>query len=117
MAAPRLTNAGSTVSPTIVRGKAWAETYTIKENGAAVNIAGRSYASQIRTATGTLAATAVCTIVDAPGGKVSVAFTAAETSALVTGTEYVWSLDETITGIAGELLRGDVQVLENITNP
>lgn len=117
MAAPRLTNAGSTVSLVIVRGKAWAETYTIKENGVAVNIAGRSYASQIRTATGTLAATATCTIVDAPAGKVSVAFTAAETAALVTGNEYVWSFDETISSIASERLRGDVQVLENITNP
>lgn len=115
MAAPRITNAGSTISPTIVRGKAWAETYGIKDNGAVVNITGRTYASQIRMADGTLAATATCTIVDAPNGKVSVAFTAAATSALVTGTEYVWSFVETASGLTSELLRGDVQVLEDIT--
>lgn len=115
MAAPRITNAGSTVSITIVRGKAWAETYTIKENGTAVNITGRTYASQIRTATGTLAATGTCVIVDAANGKVSVAFTGAATSALVTGTEYVWSFVQNESGLTSELLRGDVQVLEDIT--
>lgn len=115
MAAPKLTNAGSTVAVTIVRGKPYAETVTIKENGVAVNITGRTYASQIRTATGTLSATATCTIADAVNGKVSIAFTGAATSALVTGTEYVWSFVQTASGVASELLRGDVAVLEDIT--
>jgi hypothetical protein len=115
MAAPKLTNAGSTVAITIVRGKAFADTLTIIENGSAANITGRTYASQIRTATGTLAATATCTIADAANGKVSVAYTAAGTSALVAGTEYVWAFVQTKSGIAEELLRGDVSVLEDIT--
>lgn len=115
MAAPRSTNAGSTIAVTIVRGKPYAETYAIKSNGVAVNITGRTYASQIRSATGALVATATCTITDAPNGKISVAFTGAATSALVTGTEYVWSLVETVSGVPAELLRGDVAVLEDIT--
>lgn len=115
MAAPKLTNAGSTVALPIVRGIPFAETVTIIENGTAVNITGRSYASQIRTATGTLSATATCTIVDAPNGKVSIAFTGAATSALTAGTEYVWSLNQTASGVVSELLRGEVSVLEGIT--
>lgn len=114
MAAPKLTNAGSTVAVTIVRGDGFAETVTIYENGVAVNIAGRTFTTQIRTATGTLAANGTCTIVDAPNGKVSIAFTGAATSALTAGTEYVWSFVQTVSGAKSELLRGDVAVLENI---
>jgi hypothetical protein len=116
MPTPTLSNQGGIVAVEIVRSVPWAYTFTLKDKtGAAINIAGRTYAAQIRTAAGTLAATATCAIVDAAGGKVSVSFTGAQTAALTVGTLYLFSIEQTASGLVTELVRGNVTVQGDIT--
>jgi hypothetical protein len=115
MYSPRLSNAGASVQLDVVRNVPWAYTFTIKEAGAVVNISGRTYAAQIRTAGDALAATATCTITDAANGKFSVSFSAASTAALTAGANYVWSLEQTASGVTTELVRGEVTVYGEIT--
>lgn len=115
MPIPTLSNRGALTSHEIVAGTDWAITVYMKEDGAPVNITGRTYAAQVRTADGTLAATCTCVVVNAAQGVVSVALTNAATSALTAGTEYKFSLVETNNGVRIELIRADVTVYEGTT--
>lgn len=110
-----MTNAGAAVDLLLRRGAAFVRTITYKANGATTNITGYNFASQIRTVSGTLAATFTCTITNAASGVFQIALTGAETSALVAGTNYVWDLEVTIAGATSELLRGSVTVVDEVT--
>lgn len=116
MATPILTNVGGLVALEMVTGEPFAETVRIMDNGVVVDIAGRSYAAQLRDEAGTLIASATCTVVNPSTlGKVSIAFTGAQTTGLVPGQVYAWSLQETNAGLTSELLRADVTVYKRIT--
>lgn len=110
-----LSNAGARVDLQIRRGGAFARTLTYKVNGAITNITGYTFAAQIRTVSGTLAATFTTAIVSAAAGTFSISLTSAETSGLSTTTEYKWDLEVTISGVVTELLRGDVTVVDEVT--
>lgn len=109
------TNAGYPVDLIIRRGAAFVRTITYKANGATTNITGYTFAAQVRTVTGTLAATLTCTITNAATGVFQIALTGAETAALTAGTNYLWDLEVTISGATSELLRGNVSVVNEVT--
>lgn len=109
------TNIGAPADLALRRGAAFACTITYKENGATTNITGYAFAAQIRTVTGTLAATFTCTVTSPSTGVFQIALTGAETSALVAGTLYLWDLEVTISGATSELLRGNVTVVGEVT--
>ena len=116
MPIPTLSNRGALTDSAIVAGTDWAITVSLFDDSKLpINISGRTYAAQVRTADGTLAATAVCTIVNAALGKVSVALTNASTAALVPGTDYRFSLVETASGLRSELIRSSIEVYEGVT--
>lgn len=110
-----LSNAGARVDLQIRRGGAFARTLTYKVNGATTNISGYTFAAQIRTVSGTLAATFTCSIITAAAGTFSISLTSAETAGLSTTTEYKWDLEVTQSGVVTELLRGDVSVVDEVT--
>ena len=110
-----LSNTGARVDLQLRKGAAFARTLTYKVNGATTNISGYTFAAQIRTVSGTLAATFTTAIVSAAAGTFSISLTSAETSGLSTTTEYKWDLEITISGVVTELLRGDVTVYEEVT--
>jgi hypothetical protein len=110
-----LSNAGARVDFQIRKGGAFARTLTYKVNGAVQNITGYTFAAQVRTVSGTLAATFTTAIVNAATGTFSIGLTSSETSALSTTTEYKWDLEVTISGVVSELLRGDVSVVDEVT--
>lgn len=110
-----LSNTGARVDLQLRKGGAFARTLTYKVNGATTNISGYTFAAQIRTVSGTLAATFTTAIVNAAAGTFSISLTSAETAGLSTTTEYKWDLEVTISGVITELLRGDVTVYEEVT--
>lgn len=112
MPTPIISNLGGEIAIRCGRGDALAFTVTIKENGTPANISGRTYVATLRDTSGTVAATATCTIVNAGTGVVSVAFSAASTASLVVGATYRVRFAQTASGITEELLRGDVDVYE-----
>ena len=110
-----LSNTGARVDLQLRKGAAFARTLTYKVNGATTNISGYTFAAQVRTVSGTLAATFTTAIVNAAAGTFSIALTSAETAALSTTAEYKWDLEVTISGVVSELLRGDVGVVDEVT--
>lgn len=110
-----LSNTGARVDLQLRKGAAFARTLTYKVNGAVTNISGYTFAAQIRTVSGTLAATFTTAIVNASTGTFSIGLTDAQTSGLSTTTEYKWDLEVTISGVVTELLRGDVTIYEEVT--
>lgn len=110
-----LQNTGARVDLELVRGAAFGRTITYKVNDAAVNIASYAFAAQVRTTTGTLVQSMTCTVANAAGGIFTVSLTGAQTSALTAGTLYVWSLEQTLSGLVSELLRGYVNVIDEVT--
>ena len=112
-----LSNAGARVDLELRRGGAFAKTLNYKTNGVATNISGYSFAAQIRSISGTLAASFTCSIVNAGAGTFSIALTDAQTAGLTSGTTYKWDLEVTISGTTSELLRGDVLVIDEVTQP
>lgn len=112
MPTPVISNLGGEIAVTCGRGDALALTVTIREDGVAANISGRTYAATIRDTSGTLVVTGTCTIVNAATGIVSIGFSAAGTAALVVGGTYRLRFAQTKSGVVEELLRGDVMVYE-----
>lgn len=108
-------NVGVPVDLIIRRGAAFVRTITYKANGATTDITGYTFAAQIRTVTGTLAATFTCSIVNAANGVFTIGLTGTETATLVAGTQYLWDLEVTIAGATSELLRGNVSVVGEVT--
>ena len=99
----------------VVKGAAFGRTITYKVNDAVVNIAGYSFAAQIRTTTGTLVQSMTCTVTNAAAGLFTISLTGAQTSAMTAGTLYVWSLEQTLSSVVSELLRGYVNVVDEVT--
>lgn len=110
-----LSNIGARVDLLLKRGAAFAKTITYKVNGAAVNISGYTFAAQIRTTSGTLAATLSCQVVNAGTGQFSIALTNAQTATLVAGVDYKWDLELTQAGSTTSLMLGTVSVVDEVT--
>lgn len=110
-----LQNTGARVDLELVKGAAFGRTITYKVNDAVVNIAGYSFAAQIRTTTGTLVQSMTCTVTNAAAGLFTISLTGAQTSAMTAGTLYVWSLEQTLSSVVSELLRGYVNVVDEVT--
>ena len=110
-----LSNTGARVDLQLRKGAAFARTLTYKVNGATTNISGYTFAAQIRTVSGTLAATFTTSIVNAATGTFSIGLTSSETAGLSTTTEYKWDLEVTISGVVSERLRGDVTIADEVT--
>lgn len=110
-----LTNTGARVDLLLRRGTPFGRTVTYKVNNAVQNITGYSFAAQVRTLTGTLAATFTCTIIDAPNGKFSFSLIATAINGLTIGTPYTWDLEATTGGMTFELMRGYVNVVDEST--
>lgn len=116
MPAPIITNEGSYLDIRIVAGVAWAMTCTLDIDGVPINLAGNTFAAQLRTASGTLAATATCTITNAAAGQFTVALTGAQTAALQVGTEYMMSVNRTASGVTSEVVRSrSVSIVTGVT--
>jgi hypothetical protein len=86
------------------------------ENGAAVNIAGRTYAAQIRSTVDSaiVVATFSCSITNAATGELAATLSAATTTALTPGLG-VWDLQETNGTTVTTLLSGPVTVVQDVT--
>lgn len=106
-----LTNTGAAVDLVLRQGAQFSKSIVHKTNGVVTNLAGYTFASQIRTAGGTLAATPTCTVVNAGSGIFSVTISAAAIAGLTVGTTYYWELESTNGGITNELASGQVSVL------
>lgn len=115
MYTPTLRNTGASVALELVRGAAFARTITYKVNGSVQNLTGYSFTAQVRTTGGTLAVTMTCTVTNAAAGELSISMTGANTLSLTAGTPYVWSLEQTLSGVVSELLRGPVTVYDEVT--
>lgn len=113
--AQTLTNTGAAVDLLLRKGAAFSRTITYKTNGVVTNITGYTFASQIRTANGSLAATFSCQVVNGPQGIFSIALTAAAIAGLTVGTTYYWDLEATQAGLTFELMSGKVTVVNEIT--
>jgi hypothetical protein len=110
-----LTNTGAPVNLLLRKGSAFGRTITYKTNGVVQNISGYTFASQIRTTSGVLAATFSCTIVNAAQGQFSISLAAPAIGGLTIGTTYVWDLECTQSGLTFELMRGTVTVVDEAT--
>ena len=84
--------------------------------GAPVNIAGRTYAAQIRTTTDapTALATFSCSITNAAAGTLAATLSATTTAALTAGLA-VWDLQETNGTTVTTLLAGSVTIVQDVT--
>jgi hypothetical protein len=110
-----LSSQGARVDLEIRRGATFARTITYKLNNATTDITGYTFAAQIRTASGTLAATMTCAISDAANGKFNISLTPVQTATLSTADFYRWDLEVTIGSTISELMRGDVRVIDEVT--
>jgi hypothetical protein len=110
-----LSSQGARVDLEIRKGATFARTVTYKINNTTTDISGYAFAAQIRTSTGTLALALTCAISDAPNGKFTISLTPAETATLSTAEFYRWDLEVTIASAVSELMRGDVRVIDEVT--
>ena len=110
-----LSSSGARVDLELRKGAAFARTITYKTNGATQDITGYTFAGQIRAIDGTLAASLTVTVVNAAQGTFSIALSSATTAALTVGQVYNWDLEQTVSGVTSELLRGLVTVLSEVT--
>ena len=113
--AQTLSNVGAQVNLELRKGAQFSKTIVHKTNGVVTNLTGYTFASQIRTSGGTLAATLTCTVVNAASGIFSISLSAATIAGLTVGTTYYWDLESTNGGITNELCRGAVTVLNEVT--
>jgi hypothetical protein len=86
------------------------------DDGAAVPIAGRTYAAQIRRTpeSSTIIASFTCAITDAPNGVVTCTLPAATTGTLTPGVA-VWDMQETNGSVVTTLLAGFVTITQDVT--
>lgn len=110
-----LSNIGASCDLALRKGGSFVRTITYKTNGSTTDITGYTFASQIRTVDGVLAATMTCTITNAANGVFQIALNETQTRALTVGADYVWDLEVTISGATSELLRGTVCVVDEAT--
>ena len=102
---------------TITRGDTETLVVTITTDGStAVDITGRTYASQIRTQqdSTTIKASFTCTVTSGAAGQVTCVLSATSSAALSAGL-YFWDLQETASGVVSTILAGTVTVLADVT--
>lgn len=100
-----------------VRGDTETVSVTMTTDGTtAIDITGRTYSSQLRTAPDAtvVSATATCTVPTGTDGKVNVVFSATGTASLSPGY-YYWDLQENASGTITTVLKGQVTVLADVT--
>lgn len=112
-----LTNTGNRTDLLLVKGSPFTRVQTFQRNGVVQDLTGYTFAAQVRTVTGTLVASFVCSVVDAPNGKFMFSLPAISVGLLTTGVQYPWSLEFTVGGATYELYRGLVSTVEEITQP
>ncbi len=101
----------------ITRGDTETLVVTITTDGStAVDITGRTYASQIRTQqdSTTIKASFTCTVTSGAAGQVTCVLSATSSAALSAGL-YFWDLQETASGVVSTILAGTVTVLADVT--
>ena len=100
-----------------VRGDTETVSVTMTTDGTtAIDITGRTYSSQLRTAPDAtvVSATATCAVPTGTDGKVNVVFSATSTASLSPGYFY-WDLQENASGTITTVLKGQVTVLADVT--
>ena len=110
-----LTNTGAPVNLLLRKGSAFARTITFKTNNVVQNLTGYTFASQVRTQAGVLAATFSCNVTNAAQGLFTISLSALSIGSLTVGTVYVWDLECTANGMTFELMRGQVNVVDEVT--
>ena len=102
---------------TITRGDTETLVVTITTDGStAVDITGRTYASQIRSQqdSTTIKASFTCTVTSGAAGEVTCVLSSTSSAALSAGL-YFWDLQETASGVVSTILAGTVTVLADVT--
>lgn len=112
-----LTNTGYRTDLLLVKGSPFTRVQTFKRNGAIQDLTGYTFAGQVRTTSGSLVASFVCSVVNAPQGLFMWSLPAISVGLLALGQEYPWSLEFTTGGATYELYRGVVTAVEEITQP
>ena len=101
----------------IIIGDTEAVTVTLQDaNGAAINIAGRTYSAQIREKASSSAplASFSCSITNAAQGKFSCTLSATSTAALAPANA-VWDLQETNGSVVTTLMAGEAVITRDVT--
>lgn len=88
----------------------------VDDNGAAINITGRTYRAQIRSSqeSTTIKASFTCVVTSGAGGVVTCTLAAADCATLPAG-RYYWDLEENASGVVSTILAGDVTVQADVT--
>jgi hypothetical protein len=106
---------------TIVHRDDYSHTITIVDSDSvAINLTGRTYAAEIRSApstAGTADATFTVSLTNLATGIVVISLTDTQTDALVPGLPYFWDLQETVTAttFTTTVLAGKVTVPQDVT--
>lgn len=112
MAAP------ATQNLTITRGdtETVVAVLTSDEAGTPINITGRTYTSQVRSAqdSSIIAASFTCTVTNGAAGEVTCVMSATASAELDPGF-YFWDLQENASGTISTVLAGQVTVLADVT--
>jgi hypothetical protein len=101
----------------ITRGDTETLVATIQDNnGAAINITGRTYRAQIRSSqdSTTIKASFTCTVTGGSSGQVTCVLASADSATLTAGN-YFWDLEENASGVVSTILAGNVTVLADVT--
>jgi hypothetical protein len=101
----------------ITRGDTETIVATIQDdNGSAINITGRTYRAQIRSAqdSTTVKGSFTCTVTAGSSGQVTCVLAAADSATLTAGN-YFWDLEENASGVISTILAGNVTVLADVT--
>ena len=107
----------STQNLTITRGDTETVVVTLKDGaGVAMDITGRTYRAQIRTAkdSSTISASFSCAITNAAGGEITSTLSAVSSATLAAGKFY-WDFEETNGSIVTTILAGTVTVLADVS--
>lgn len=102
---------------TIVRGDTETIVATMTTDGSTpINITGRTYRAQIRSAqdSTTIKASFSCTVTNGAAGVVTCTLAAADSATLPVGVAY-WDLEENASGVITTVMSGTVQVLADVT--
>lgn len=100
-----------------VRGDTETISATMTTDGSTpIDITGRTYTSQLRSAPDSdiVAASATCSVPTGTDGKVNVVYSSASTALLSPGY-YYWDLQENASGTITTVLAGEVTVLADVT--
>ena len=102
---------------TITRGDTETLVVNITTDGSTpVNVTGRTYRAQIRSAqdSRTIKASFTCTVTDGANGQVTCVLDADDSATLQSGI-YFWDLEENASGVISTILAGTVTVNADVT--